>query len=304
MRRRQRGAHHQEGSRQHLRSVNAKPTSRQQCCLTWKIPLAGVAALEVSGVAPFRPLAVRPCDVGIPAASRKTRGSHSAWGRRRGQSPSFSGQASSRGSFKRRCAILPASRWQQFWTSPETRAHSRRIRSGSGRGNIGDGIHRSSQRRRIRTGELQRLGGHAQVQRAFYTLITNTLELSLRRTRREYGMTLPAVSWSWQRHAKEHLHHHCGHFRTLRRFIVMVADTVDDGRIGGLERQNAVLCQICGILESAANDSSHDLAWDWPLLGLSDPDARPDVHWSPIEASGASSLPTTTTICKNRFVPQ
>ena len=47
----------------------------------------------------------------------------------------------------------------------------------------------------------------------------------------------------------------------------------------------ARVCQIYGILESAAKDSGHDLAWGWPLLGLSDPDARPDVDWSPAEAS-------------------
>ena len=27
-------------------------------------------------------------------------------------------------------------------------------------------------------------------------------------------VTLPVESWNWQRHAKEHLLHHCGHFRT------------------------------------------------------------------------------------------
>ena len=65
----------------------------------------------------------------------------------------------------------------------------------------------------------------------------------------------------------------------------MVAGALDEGRIGALERQQAMLCQIYGILGSAAMDSGHDLAWRWPLLGLSDQDARPDVHWSPAEAS-------------------
>ena len=44
-----------------------------------------------------------------------------------------------------------------------------------------------------------------------------------------------------------------------------------------------MLCQIYGILESAAKDSGCDLAWSWPLLGLSDPDSRPD------EASAVSA---------------
>ena len=65
----------------------------------------------------------------------------------------------------------------------------------------------------------------------------------------------------------------------------MVAGALDEDRIGGFERQHAMLCQIYGTPESAAKDSGHDLAWGWPLLGLSDPDARPDVHWSPGEAS-------------------
>ena len=90
-------------------------------------------------------------------------------------------------------------------------------------------------------------------------------------------MTLPGECSSWQRHAKEQILHHCGHYRTIRRVI--------EGRLGGFERQLAVLCQIYGVLESAAKDSGHDLAWAWPLLGLADPDARPDVHWSQAEAS-------------------
>ena len=43
-----------------------------------------------------------------------------------------------------------------------------------------------------------------------------------------------------------------------------------------------MLCQMCAILESGAK---HSLVWEWPLVGLSDPDARPDVQWSPAEAS-------------------
>ena len=102
---------------------------------------------------------------------------------------------------------------------------------------------------------------------------------------REDLITLPGESWSWQRHAKEHLFHHCGCFRTLRRVIVMVAGALDEGRIGGLERHHAMLCQIYRILESAAKDSGHDLTWGWPWLGLADPDAGPDIRRLPAEAS-------------------
>ena len=65
----------------------------------------------------------------------------------------------------------------------------------------------------------------------------------------------------------------------------MVAAALDEGRIGGLEGQHPMLCQIYGILESAARDSCHNFAWGCSLLGLSDPDARPDAQWTPAEAS-------------------
>ena len=39
---------------------------------------------------------------------------------------------------------------------------------------------------------------------------------------------------------------HYEHLRTLRRVIVMVAETFDKGRIAGFEREYAMLCQIFG----------------------------------------------------------
>ena len=63
------------------------------------------------------------------------------------------------------------------------------------------------------------------------------------------------------------------------------AGGVDAGRIGGFERQQALMCQIRGILDSAAKDSGHDLTLGWALVCLSIPDARPDVQWSPADAS-------------------
>ena len=64
----------------------------------------------------------------------------------------------------------------------------------------------------------------------------------------------------------------------------MVARALDEGRIGGFERQHAMLFQIYGTLESAATDSGHDLGLA-VARGMSDPDARLGVHWSPAEAS-------------------
>ena len=53
----------------------------------------------------------------------------------------------------------------------------------------------------------------------------------------------------------------CGHFRTPRREIVMVAGALDEGRIDSVP-----LCQIYGVLESARKDSGHDSTWQWPLF--------------------------------------
>ena len=67
--------------------------------------------------------------------------------------------------------------------------------------------------------------------------------------------------------------HHCEHFRTSRGVVVMVAGPLDEDRIGGFERQRAMLSQICGILEYAAKDKDQDLALGSPLVGLSSRDA-------------------------------
>ena len=40
---------------------------------------------------------------------------------------------------------------------------------------------------------------------------------------------------------------------------MMVAGALYEDRIGGFERQHAMLFQMYGILESAAKDSGHDL---------------------------------------------
>ena len=96
---------------------------------------------------------------------------------------------------------------------------------------------------------------------------------------------LPGESWSWTRHAYEEVLGHCGHFKSLKRFICMVAAALDEGRAGSLERQQAMLCQIYTVCESAAKDPSHDLAWGWPVLGIRDPEGRAQPGWAPVESA-------------------
>ena len=101
-------------------------------------------------------------------------------------------------------------------------------------------------------------------------------------------MRLPGESWSWQRHAQEHRLHHCGHFRTLRRVIVMAPGAFDEGSEGS---NDSTQCdaKMFEAFESAARDCGHDLTGGWPLLGLSGPNARADLRWSPAEASAVIS---------------
>ena len=96
---------------------------------------------------------------------------------------------------------------------------------------------------------------------------------------------LPGESWSWTRHAYEEVLGHCGHFKSLKRFICMVAAALDEGRAGSLERQQAMLCQIYTVFESAAKDPSHDSAWGWPVLGIRDPEGKAQPGWAPAESA-------------------
>ena len=59
VRRRQRSAHHLAGSPLRLRSVSAKPNSRQRCSLIWKISLAAWPPSKSVELLPSRRLAVR-----------------------------------------------------------------------------------------------------------------------------------------------------------------------------------------------------------------------------------------------------
>ena len=63
----------------------------------------------------------------------------------------------------------------------------------------------------------------------------------------------------------------------------MVAAALDEGRSYSLERQHAYLVLCLAVLEATAKDATHDLAWFWPLLGTSDPDAPLKAHLAPAE---------------------
>ena len=272
---RQRNVRRQAGSRPLLRSVNAKPNSRQQCSLTGRCRCQAGRPRSQWSCSHANTVQFEPCDVGDSCCFAKvkqpsaSRGSHPAWSRCRHQSHPSSCQANSCGPTKRRSTSSPTSRpcrstckagcsSGQAQKLPFTGG---RVRSGSRCGNNGNEVHRGSQWRRIRrkrapaTGRpCPRAAPSAHQSRMLWSYHCGRRDESAGRSDES-----SRKSSSWQRNAKEHPLHHCGHFRTLRRVIVMVAGAIDEGRSGGFERQHAMLCQIYGMLESAAKDSGHDM---------------------------------------------
>ena len=93
---------------------------------------------------------------------------------------------------------------------------------------------------------------------------------------------LPGEAWSWTRHACDEVLPRCGHFRSLKQFTAMVAAALDEGRSGCLQRQQALLCQMYTVCESAAKDLRHD---DLAVLGIRDPDLRAQPGWAPAESA-------------------
>ena len=65
----------------------------------------------------------------------------------------------------------------------------------------------------------------------------------------------------------------------------MVAAALVEGRARSLERQQALLCQIYTVCESAARDPSQVLAWGWPVLGIWDPEGRAQPGGAPAESA-------------------
>ena len=197
-----------------------------------------LAALEGSGVAPFpTPCSSNPAMLGIPAASRMS--SSPALHEARTLLEAGAGISRTRVPVKPtrgvppRSVVPPAS----LSTLPKSSGHAQKLALTRGRVRSG-----------ARVWQLQK---------------RSSPKLSTAADQEEEGSsdwaampTCSRESWSWQQPPL----HHCGHFRTLRQVVVMVAGPLEKGRIGGFERQRAMLCQICGILEYAANDKSHDVA--------------------------------------------
>ena len=60
---------------------------------------------------------------------------------------------------------------------------------------------------------------------------------------------------------------------------------MDEGRVYGLEQQQALLQHAYKVLEATARDPSHEMQWSWPLLGIADPAGWQRSNWAPGEAA-------------------
>ena len=222
-----------------LPSVRVKPSSRLPRSCTWSGFAGRLAALEGS------PIAVHftSCFAGHDSCSADVckpcgaGSSHSAWSRcwyrsqpsrqaalryiveKRGafQVPASQSRRGPRGAG---LSVGRSSAWNQGWR----RWRQSRTRSSTSAGQEGEcpGVWEET----LRCSALCARDASA-------------LESSLQRTGkgvRKDLMTLVGESWGWQRHATEHLLRHCGHLRTPRRVIVMVAGALDEGRIDSVPR--------------------------------------------------------------------
>ena len=73
--------------------------------------------------------------------------------------------------------------------------------------------------------------------------------------------------------------------------IAMTAAALDEGRSGNLQRQSALLHHIYAVLESAAHDPAHEMQWDWPILGIKDPDGPALAFLAPAETECGGCQP-------------
>ena len=204
---RQRSAQHQDRSRP-LRSVSAKPKSRQQCSLTWKISRAGWPPSKAAGLLPSRRLvAVRALRCWEFLLPRERQAAQRYMRLALCMEPAQASVAfDSRGPTRRRSASSPTSRpcrstcksGQRFWTSPE--AHAQEF-----------GVDPS-----VATTEG--------VQPMFSTEADEEGEGSSQWAAMPRCSTFCApVTNAWGYQYGAHLLHHCGDVRTLRRVIVKVA---------------------------------------------------------------------------------
>ena len=108
---------------------------------------------------------------------------------------------------------------------------------------------------------------------------------------REDLMTLPGWSLGAGSDTQRNISlHNCGHFPTSRSVIVMVAGALEEGTTGGVECQHAIVVPDLLDTRVCSKEQRPRSGMGWPLLGLSDPDAQPDVHGSPAEASECHRL--------------
>ena len=91
------------------------------------------------------------------------------------------------------------------------------------------------------------------------------------RVRRDLSV-LEGEAWSWRRHADVCL---------LPRSAASKGSSLDEGRSGNLQRQSAQFHHIYAVLESAAQDPSHEMEWSWPILGIQDPEGPALGPWPP-----------------------
>ena len=217
------------------------------CCCASSLPSSAVEEQDL-------------CDVGDSGCFAKVkqpsaaRGSHSAWSRCRHQSHPSPCQANLRCPIKNRCASPPTPRTCRntckvgYSSGPAQNLTliGGRVRSGYVRVNDGNEIHQGSQRRRIRRERAPATGRPCPG--AAHSTHPSLIPWSYHCSARDEsaGRSVDSSWGIWERHAEEYPLHHCGHFRTLRRVIVVDAGALDEGRIGGFERQRAMLCQIYG----------------------------------------------------------
>ena len=241
-----------------LRSVNAKTNSRQQCSLTWKNLLAGWPSSKSVELLQFpTPCSLSPAMLGIPAASRKS--SSPALHETRTLCGAGADISGIRLPVKPSRAVPPKSDvpprqpldlakvLAKLTTVLDRPRSSRSLEEEFG---VDPGVATTEAEHTevLNGGEsgeggLQRLGVHAQVQRIL-------------RPRHEY----PGVF------ILPHDTSHRDRRRSPRR--------EQNRRI----RNASTRCCVRSTGYSSVQRS--DLTFGWPLLGLSDPDARLDVHWS------------------------
>ena len=101
---------------------------------------------------------------------------------------------------------------------------------------------------------------------------------------------LPGDSWCWKKYAQQEAEAYVGNFKTLHRFIRIIASCLDEGRSHSYERQHAMLISVLMMLEATAKDGAHNMEWSWPLVGTPDPCGRPRARWASSESTAVAQF--------------